>query len=68
VCVPTANNTQYVTYIMWVIAGILLFQHWVVLLLGVPIMPLTYVDLVKADKDAIEKFGEEYVAYMKKVP
>jgi len=31
-------------------------------------MPLTYVDLVKADKDAIEKFGEEYVAYMKKVP
>jgi protein-S-isoprenylcysteine O-methyltransferase Ste14 len=46
----------------------LLFQHWIIILLGVPIFPLTYIDLIKADKDAIEKFGDDYKAYMKKVP
>jgi protein-S-isoprenylcysteine O-methyltransferase Ste14 len=53
---------------LWAIAGVLVFQHWVIILLGLPIFPLTYIDLIKADKDAIEKFGEDYKAYMKKVP
>jgi protein-S-isoprenylcysteine O-methyltransferase Ste14 len=62
------RHPQYVTFVMWAIAGMLLFQHWIVILLGVPIFPLTHVDLMKADKDAIEKFGDDYRAYMKKVP
>jgi protein-S-isoprenylcysteine O-methyltransferase Ste14 len=62
------RHPQYVTFIMFAISGMLLFQHWIVILLGVPIIPLTYIDLIKADKDAIEKFGEDYKAYMKKVP
>jgi protein-S-isoprenylcysteine O-methyltransferase Ste14 len=53
---------------MWAIAGMLLFQHWIVILLGIPIFPLTYIDLIKADKDAIAKFGDDYETYMKKVP
>ncbi len=62
------RHPQYVTFMLWAIAGMLLFQHWVIVLLGIPIFPLTYIDLVKADRDAIEKFGDEYKAYMKKVP
>jgi protein-S-isoprenylcysteine O-methyltransferase Ste14 len=62
------RHPQYVTFILWAISGMLLFQHWIVILLGVPIIPLTYIDLIKADKDAIEKFGDDYKAYMKKVP
>ncbi len=62
------RHPQYVTFIMFAIAGMLLFQHWIVILLGVPIIPLTYIDLIRADKDAIEKFGDDYEAYMKKVP
>ena len=62
------RHPQYVTFILFGIAGILLFQHWIVILLGLPIIPLTYIDLIKADNDAIEKFGEDYKAYMKKVP
>jgi protein-S-isoprenylcysteine O-methyltransferase Ste14 len=62
------RHPQYLTFIMWAIAGILLFQHWFVILLGIPVIPLTYVDLIKADKDAIGKFGENYKTYMKKVP
>jgi protein-S-isoprenylcysteine O-methyltransferase Ste14 len=62
------RHPQYVTFILWAIAGMLLFQHWVVVLLGIPVVPLTYIDLVKADRDAIEKFGDDYRAYMRRVP
>lgn len=62
------RHPQYVTFILWAIAGMLLFQHWIVILLGIPVIPLMYIDLIKADKDAIEKFGDDYKQYMKKVP
>jgi protein-S-isoprenylcysteine O-methyltransferase Ste14 len=62
------RHPQYVTFMLWSIAGILLFQHWIVIFLGIPIFPLTYVDLVKADKNAIKKFGDDYRRYMKRVP
>jgi len=62
------RHPQYVTFILWAIAGMLLFQHWIIILLGMPIIPLTYIDLIRADKDSIKKFGDEYKAYMKRVP
>ena len=62
------RHPQYVTFILWAIAGMLLFQHWIVICLGIPIIPLTYVDLVNADRDAIKKFGDDYKRYMQKVP
>jgi protein-S-isoprenylcysteine O-methyltransferase Ste14 len=62
------RHPQYTTFILWAIAGMLLFQHWIVVLLGIPIIPLTYIDLIKADRDAIEKFGDDYRAYMRRVP
>jgi protein-S-isoprenylcysteine O-methyltransferase Ste14 len=62
------RHPQYVTFILWAIAGMLLFQHWMVILLGIPVIPLVYMDLIKADKDAIGKFGDEYRRYMERVP
>jgi protein-S-isoprenylcysteine O-methyltransferase Ste14 len=62
------RHPQYVTFILWAIAGMLLFQHWIVILLGLPVIPLTFLDLIRADKDAIKKFGDNYTAYMKRVP
>jgi len=62
------RHPQYVTFILWTIAGMLLFQHRIIILLGIPIFPLIYIDLIRADKDAIEKFGDDYKAYKKKVP
>ena len=62
------RHPQYVTFILWAIAGMLLFQHWIIVFLGIPIIPLTYIDLIKADYDAIETFGDAYKSYMKKVP
>ena len=62
------RHPQFVTFILWAFAGMLLFQHWIIILLGFPIIPLTYIDLIRADRSSIEKFGEDYKAYMKKVP
>ena len=62
------RHPQYVTFILWAIAGMLLFQHWIVILLGIPVIPLMYIDLINADEDAIKKFGDDYKKYMKKVP
>ena len=62
------RHPQYVTFILWAFAGMLLFQHWSIVLMGIPIIPLTYIDLVRADKGLSEKFGEDYTAYMNTVP
>lgn len=62
------RHPQYITFMLWAVAGMFLFQHWIVIILGVPIIPLTYIDLLNADKDGIKKFGEAYKQYMKKVP
>ena len=62
------RHPQYVTFILFAISGMLLFQHWIVILLGIPIIPLTYIDLIKADEACTERFGDDYKAYMKKVP
>ena len=62
------RHPQFITWMWWAIAGMFLFQHWVVVLLGIPIVPLTYIDIIRADKDTIEKFGNDYKRYMQKVP
>lgn len=62
------RHPQFTTWILWAIAGMLLFQHWIVILLGIPIIPLTYIDLLRADQRLIEKFGDDYKQYMQKVP
>jgi len=62
------RHPQYVTFILFALSGMLLFQNWIVILLGVPVIPLTYIDLIRADKACSERFGDDYEAYMKKVP
>ncbi|MCG7854047.1 MAG: isoprenylcysteine carboxylmethyltransferase family protein [Methanosarcinaceae archaeon] len=62
------RHPQYLTWMLWAFAGILLFQHWIVILLGIPIIPLTYLDMMREDRCMIEKFGEGYERYMKRVP
>ena len=62
------RHPQYITWMWWAVATMFLFQHWTVIILGIPVFPLTYIDLMNADRQGIKKFGEGYKQYMKKVP
>ena len=46
----------------------LIGQHWLPLILAAVGMALIYLETFKADEACIEKFGEEYVHYMQRVP
>jgi len=46
----------------------LLLPHWIFVFLGIPGIWLTYMVTKREDELLIEKFGEEYRNYMRKVP
>jgi len=46
----------------------LITQHWISVALGIPAMALVYLDVLKADQQCIEKFGDAYRRYMERVP
>jgi len=62
------RHPQYTAGILLSLALLLVSQHVIIILLGVVVMPLLYIDIMKADRSAIGKFGDEYRRYMKKVP
>lgn len=62
------RHPQFLAGILWSIALVFISQHWVVDVLLIPVVLSTYIDTFKADRDLIEKFGDEYVEYMKRVP
>jgi NAD-dependent dihydropyrimidine dehydrogenase PreA subunit/protein-S-isoprenylcysteine O-methyltransferase Ste14 len=49
-------------------ASILISQHWLAAIVGVPIIVWMYLQEVKAEKGLIIKFGDDYKRYMEKVP
>jgi protein-S-isoprenylcysteine O-methyltransferase Ste14 len=62
------RHPQYVTWIWWAIGNMLIFQHWLVFVLGVWVIPLVYLDAMIADRHELEKFGDGYRQYMNRVP
>ena len=46
----------------------LIAQHWSSVVLGLPVMLLVHLDLLKADRRLVEKFGDAYRRYMERVP
>jgi protein-S-isoprenylcysteine O-methyltransferase Ste14 len=55
-------------WLLMCVALMLITQHWISVVLGVPAMVLAYVDLLKADQRLVEKFGDAYRQYMERVP
>ena len=62
------RHPQYTAGILLSIALLFVSQHVIIILLGIVVLPLLYIDIVKADRSAIKKFGEKYREYMKNVP
>ena len=46
----------------------LLAQHWLVIAIGVLSAGLIYQDIIKADQEGVEQFGDDYREYMRRVP
>jgi len=57
-----------VAWLLMCLALMLITQHRVSVALGVPAMAMAYLDVLKADQECIEKFGDVYRRYMERVP
>ena len=62
------RHPQYLAGILISLALVCMSQHWLVDVFIIPPIFLTYFDAKREDKRLLEKFGEEYQLYMKKVP
>lgn len=62
------RHPQYTAGLLLSFALILISQNLMVVCMGTGVIVLLYVDILIADKYAIEKFGDAYILYMKKVP
>ena len=62
------RHPQYLAMILVAIGLILIVQHWLILVLSIVTMTLTYVGIEKQDKILVKKFKEDYKEYMQKVP
>ena len=63
------RHPQYTGGLYAIFATTLLwYPHWLFAVLGVIGAIVTYLGIIEEDKDLIEKFGEEYIAYKKRVP
>jgi protein-S-isoprenylcysteine O-methyltransferase Ste14 len=50
------------------LANLLFYPHWLFVVLGVPGVLITYFGTIWEEKRLIERFGDDYVAYMERVP
>lgn len=62
------RHPQYLAGILFSLALMLLAQHWLVISLGIVSIALLYRDIQEADREGLDKFGDEYRNYMKRVP
>jgi protein-S-isoprenylcysteine O-methyltransferase Ste14 len=61
------RHPQFFAGILVSLALVLMSQHWLNLVLFIPVVVGTYIDSLRADKRLIEKFGNSYESYMEKV-
>lgn len=62
------RHPQYLAGILFSLSFMLVSQHWLVIILGIPLVIIFYIAAWDEDKSLINKFGDEYRQYMKSVP
>ena len=58
----------YIGFMFYVMGLMLVSQHWLVLIFGIPIIFSFYQFMRIEEKGNIKRFGDDYKQYMKKVP
>jgi protein-S-isoprenylcysteine O-methyltransferase Ste14 len=62
------RHPMYLSFILLILALILISQHWIAAICGVVAMTLIYTDILKEDRSNAEKFGDDYKRYQQTVP
>jgi protein-S-isoprenylcysteine O-methyltransferase Ste14 len=63
------RHPQYLGGILSIfVATPLFYPHWLFLVLGIPGVAILYLSAGEEEKKLIERFGNDYLAYMKRVP
>jgi protein-S-isoprenylcysteine O-methyltransferase Ste14 len=55
-------------YILIILALILIAQHWLSAIIGIPMTVLVYIGMREEERSNIEKFGDAYKRYIQSVP
>ena len=62
------RHPVYFSFMLYAISLILLSQHWLSIVFGVPVIAYLYWLMRLEEWANVDKFGEEYVDYMERVP
>ena len=62
------RHPLYLGWLLMYVALILLSQHWLTVIIGIPGMACVYLISRQEDQSLIEKFGDDYKYYIQKVP
>ena len=63
------RHPEYLGTMLLIFGSILISQHWLTLVLGVPLLVWFFVYVLpEEDRHLIEKFGDNYKRYMQNVP
>lgn len=62
------RHPQYLGFIPFILALVLMSQHWLSGISWITGGTLFYKDVLREEQMSIEKFGEDYKRYMEKVP
>jgi protein-S-isoprenylcysteine O-methyltransferase Ste14/ferredoxin len=62
------RHPQYLGCMLMMLASILVSQHWLSVIVGVPLALWLFTEIPKEENGLILKFGDDYRHYMQKVP
>jgi len=62
------RHPQYLGFILFVLALVLMSQHWLSVISGMLGSALFYKDILREEQMSVMKFGDDYKRYMKMVP
>ena len=62
------RHPEFLGHILIISALVIISQHWITLVVGAILIILLCVAMIEEEKRNIEKFGDAYRDYMKRVP
>jgi len=62
------RHPEFLGHILIIFALVIISQHWLSLIVGVILIVLLYIAMIEEEKRNMEKFGDAYRDYMKRVP